>query len=58
MKENIIVGRLIPAGTGLIAAKYHKQANKEKQSENSLNLEDGEIIEDLEVKWRKLIYFN
>ena len=50
LKENIIVGRLIPAGTGLIAAKYRKQANKEKQSENSLNLEDGEIIEDLEVK--------
>lgn len=27
LKENIIVGRLIPAGTGLIAAKYRKKAN-------------------------------
>jgi DNA-directed RNA polymerase subunit beta' len=30
LKENIIVGRLIPAGTGLLAAKYRKIANKEK----------------------------
>ena len=27
LKENIIVGRLIPAGTGLITAKYRKKAN-------------------------------
>jgi len=27
LKENIIVGRLIPAGTGLIAAKYRKKAH-------------------------------
>ena len=30
LKENIIVGRLIPAGTGLIAAQYKKQANQQK----------------------------
>jgi len=27
LKENIIVGRLIPAGTGLMTAKYHNIAN-------------------------------
>jgi DNA-directed RNA polymerase subunit beta' len=27
LKENIIVGRLIPAGTGLIASKYRKISN-------------------------------
>jgi DNA-directed RNA polymerase subunit beta' len=33
LKENIIVGRLIPAGTGLLAAKYRKEANVEKMTE-------------------------
>ena len=33
LKENIIVGRLIPAGTGLLAAKYRKEANMEKIAE-------------------------
>ncbi len=33
LKENIIVGRLIPAGTGLMAAKYRKIANQERYSE-------------------------
>jgi len=31
LKENIIVGRLIPAGTGLVAAQYRANANKEKR---------------------------
>ncbi len=35
LKENIIVGRLIPAGTGLIAAKYRKMASEEKNAEVS-----------------------
>ena len=33
LKENIIVGRLIPAGTGLVAADYRKKAAEEKRSE-------------------------
>ncbi len=33
LKENIIVGRLIPAGTGLMASKYRKIANQEKTAE-------------------------
>jgi DNA-directed RNA polymerase subunit beta' len=33
LKENIIVGRLIPAGTGLMAGKYRKQANSEKNQQ-------------------------
>jgi DNA-directed RNA polymerase subunit beta' len=32
LKENIIVGRLIPAGTGLLASKYRRIANQEKQA--------------------------
>jgi hypothetical protein len=35
LKENIIVGRLIPAGTGLMAAKYRKIANQEKRIEDA-----------------------
>ena len=34
LKENIIVGRLIPAGTGLMAAKYRREANREKLAES------------------------
>ena len=30
LKENIIVGRLIPAGTGLMASRYRKMANELK----------------------------
>jgi DNA-directed RNA polymerase subunit beta' len=30
LKENIIVGRLIPAGTGLMASRYRKMANEQK----------------------------
>ncbi len=33
LKENIIVGRLIPAGTGLIAGKYRRAASGEKSIE-------------------------
>jgi DNA-directed RNA polymerase subunit beta' len=33
LKENIIVGRLIPAGTGLMAGRYRKAANQEKRAE-------------------------
>lgn len=32
LKENVIVGRLIPAGTGLMAGKYRKEAAIEKVS--------------------------
>jgi DNA-directed RNA polymerase subunit beta' len=30
LKENIIVGRLIPAGTGLMASRFRKMANEQK----------------------------
>ena len=39
LKENIIVGRLIPAGTGLMAAKYRKIANQEKRAEEATKAE-------------------
>ena len=42
LKENIIVGRLIPAGTGLMAAKYRKEANRAK-------LAAAEAVEQKEV---------
>jgi len=37
LKENIIVGRLIPAGTGLMASKYRKVASQEKSAETTAN---------------------
>ncbi len=42
LKENIIVGRLIPAGTGLMAAKYRKIANDEKRAEEARRLAESE----------------
>ena len=38
LKENIIVGRLIPAGTGLMASQYHDVANKEQREEEEAKL--------------------
>ncbi len=35
LKENIIVGRLIPAGTGLIAGKYRKAAMEKAAAESA-----------------------
>ena len=32
LKENIIVGRLIPAGTGLMASKYRQAASQDKKA--------------------------
>ena len=34
LKENIIVGRLIPAGTGLIMNQFKAQASKQRKAEN------------------------
>ncbi len=52
LKENIIVGRLIPAGTGLMANKYRVIANQEKLAETSqvnVNLEEDMLIKDQDV---------
>ena len=35
LKENIIVGRLIPAGTGLIANQYHQKVMKLRKAANN-----------------------
>ena len=43
LKENIIVGRLIPAGTGLMANKYRLIANQEKLTENASIIDQAEI---------------
>ena len=43
LKENIIVGRLIPAGTGLIANKYRKIANEELAQIEKLNKSSDKI---------------
>jgi len=37
LKENIIVGRLIPAGTGLIAGQYHQTAVSQSKASNDSN---------------------
>ncbi len=42
LKENIIVGRLIPAGTGLLASKYRKIASLEKHAEEAAVEETAE----------------
>ena len=47
LKENIIVGRLIPAGTGLMANKYRVIANQEKLAESpqaNVSLEEDMLI--------------
>ncbi|MDA9573304.1 DNA-directed RNA polymerase subunit beta' [Rickettsiales bacterium] len=43
LKENIIVGRLIPAGTGLVANKYRKIANEELAQIHNLNKSSSDI---------------
>lgn len=45
LKENIIVGRLIPAGTGLIASKFRSVANQEKDVESVDSNDNGEITD-------------
>jgi DNA-directed RNA polymerase subunit beta' len=52
LKENIIVGRLIPAGTGLMANKYRVIANQEKLAESpqaNVSLEEDMLIKDQDV---------
>ena len=47
LKENVIVGRLIPAGTGSMTSKYSKVASeidKERINESKKNQENSEII--------------
>ena len=44
LKENIIVGRLIPAGTGLMASKYRVIANQEKHAEEAV---EEAVIEEI-----------
>jgi DNA-directed RNA polymerase subunit beta' len=50
LKENIIVGRLIPAGTGLMASKYRKSAHDEKQVEDSVREEATAAFEAKKAK--------
>ncbi len=48
LKENVIVGRLIPAGTGKVTTDYEKLASKkdqEIQERKNKELENNEIIE-------------
>ena len=40
LKENIILGRLIPAGTGLLLNKMKKEAEEEKAKEEAENKQD------------------
>ena len=47
LKENVIIGRLIPAGTGSMTSKYSKVASeidKERINESKKNQENSEII--------------
>ena len=50
MKENVIVGRLIPAGTGKMSSNYSEVAKKrdlERLATNSKENEDNENIENI-----------
>jgi DNA-directed RNA polymerase subunit beta' len=38
LKENVIVGRLIPAGTGLA---YHNERRRQRQEDRELEAESG-----------------
>ncbi len=40
LKENVIVGRLIPAGTGLVAKQYRGNANKNSSKKNAVSSEE------------------
>lgn len=45
LKENVIVGRLIPAGTGLVASDYRKKANAVDPSDIEDNVVEELIVE-------------
>lgn len=50
LKENIIVGRLIPAGTGFSIMKFRKEAIEEAKKGMVVNVDDDVPDEDLEIK--------
>ncbi|MCK5898410.1 MAG: DNA-directed RNA polymerase subunit beta', partial [Methylococcales bacterium] len=47
LKENVIVGRLIPAGTGLA---YHEERKKKRLAEKSLSVESSAVVDTVEVE--------
>ena len=49
LKENVIVGRLIPAGTGL-AYHEHRRAKRAKNAEPDLTAEESSVVDTNEVE--------
>ena len=50
LKENVIVGRLVPAGTGSIVNKLRMTANKrDKEILDNISKEEHVLIEEVEV---------
>jgi len=47
LKENVIVGRLIPAGTGLA---YHDQRKKKRLAEKNKEIESTAVVDTVEVE--------
>ena len=47
LKENVIVGRLIPAGTGLT---YHDQRKKKRLAEKNKEIESTAVVDTVEVE--------
>jgi DNA-directed RNA polymerase subunit beta' len=47
LKENVIVGRLIPAGTGLA---YHKERKRKRLAEKNLGSESSAVVDAIEVE--------
>ncbi len=51
LKENVIIGKLIPAGTGFVRGRFSAQKDMERQQEMSMYADspyEGEGISDLE----------
>jgi DNA-directed RNA polymerase subunit beta' len=47
LKENVIVGRLIPAGTGLA---YHEERKKKRFTEKQVDVETASVVDTIEVE--------
>jgi DNA-directed RNA polymerase subunit beta' len=55
LKENVIVGRLIPAGTGLA---YHKERRRKRQMEQEMEAGEGKpelVVEEVEEAFKQAL---
>jgi DNA-directed RNA polymerase subunit beta' len=55
LKENVVVGRLIPAGTGLA---YHSERRRKRQLEQNKFVQGGVSAEDVEAALKEALKAN